>query len=239
VTGPATALRVKGLRAGYGKVPILEGVDLEIVGGEVVAVVGPNGAGKSTLLKTICGLIKPYSGQVLFDGRDLAGIAPYHIARAGISYVPEGGRLFPNMSVRENLFMGAFATPVNLKTSLLGEIYALFPILAERGKQYAATLSGGEKQMLAISRGLISSPKVLMLDEPSLGIAPKLVEEIYERLHALKQKGLTVLLVEQNTNFALELSDRAYVLENGRIVLEGSGREVAENPEIKRHFLGL
>jgi branched-chain amino acid transport system ATP-binding protein len=234
-----TALRVQSLRAGYGKIPILQGVDLMVAGGEVVAVVGPNGAGKSTLLKTICGLIKPYSGQVLFDGRDLAGRPSYHIARAGISYVPEGGRLFPNMSVRENLLMGAFATPENLKTSLMDEIYALFPILAERAKQYAATLSGGEKQMLAISRGLVSSPKVLMLDEPSLGIAPKLVEEIYERLHALKQKGLTVLLVEQNTNFALELADRAYVLENGRIVLEGSGREVAENPEIKRHFLGL
>jgi branched-chain amino acid transport system ATP-binding protein len=234
-----TALRVQSLRSGYGRIPILQGVDLQIAGGEVVAVVGPNGSGKSTLLKTICGLVKPYSGQILFDGRDLAGRPSYHIARAGISYVPEGGRLFPNMTVRENLLMGAFATPENLKTSLMDEIYALFPILGERGKQYAATLSGGEKQMLAISRGLVSCPKVLMLDEPSLGIAPKLVEEIYERLHSLKQKGLTVLLVEQNTNFALELADRAYVLENGRIVLQGSGREVAENPEIKRHFLGL
>jgi branched-chain amino acid transport system ATP-binding protein len=234
-----TALRVQDLRAGYGKVPILESVGLQIAGGEVVAVVGPNGAGKSTLLKAVCGLIRPYSGEVLFDGRNLAGLPPYRIARAGISYVPEGGRLFPNMTVRENLLMGAFATPANLKTGLLDEIYTLFPILEKRGRQYAATLSGGEKQMLAISRGLVSSPKVLMLDEPSLGIAPKLVEEIYERLHALKAKGLTVLLVEQNTNFALELADRAYVLENGRIVLQGSGQEVAANPEIKRHFLGL
>jgi len=234
-----TALRVQGLRSGYGKVPILAGVDLLVAGGEVVAVVGPNGSGKSTLLKTICGLIRPYSGQILFDGRDLAGRPSYHIARAGISYVPEGGRLFPNMTVRENLLMGAFATPANLKSGLLEEIYTLFPILQQRGRQYAATLSGGEKQMLAISRGLVSSPKILMLDEPSLGIAPKLVEEIYDRLHALKAKGLTVLLVEQNTNFALELADRAYVLENGRIVLEGSGQEVAANPEIKRHFLGL
>ncbi|OHD19904.1 MAG: branched-chain amino acid ABC transporter ATP-binding protein [Spirochaetes bacterium RBG_16_67_19] len=234
-----TALRVQGLRSGYGKVPILAGVDLLVAGGEVVAVVGPNGSGKSTLLKTICGLIRPYSGQILFDGRDMAGRPSYHIARAGISYVPEGGRLFPNMTVRENLLMGAFATPANLKSGLLEEIYTLFPILQRRGRQYAATLSGGEKQMLAISRGLVSSPKILMLDEPSLGIAPKLVEEIYDRLHALKAKGLTVLLVEQNTNFALELADRAYVLENGRIVLEGSGQDVAANPEIKRHFLGL
>ena len=232
-------LRVQGLRSGYGKVPILQGVALRVAAGEVVAVVGPNGAGKSTLLKTICGLIRPYSGQVLFDGRELAGRPPYRIAREGISYVPEGGRLFPNLSVRENLMMGAFATRENLKSGLVEQIYGLFPILARRGRQYAATLSGGEKQMLAIGRGLVSGPKVLMLDEPSLGIAPKLVEEIYERLHALKQKGLTVLLVEQNTNFALELADRAYVLENGRIALEGSGREVAENPEIKRHFLGL
>ena len=234
-----TALRVQGLRSGYGKVPILAGVDLLVAGGEVVAVVGPNGSGKSTLLKTICGLIRPYSGQILFDGRDMAGRPSYHIARAGISYVPEGGRLFPNMTVRENLLMGAFATPANLKSGLLEEIYTLFPILQRRGRQYAATLSGGEKQMLAISRGLVSSPKILMLDEPSLGIAPKLVEEIYDRLHALKAKGLTVLLVEQNTNFALELADRAYVLENGRIVLEGSGQEVGANPEIKRHFLGV
>jgi branched-chain amino acid transport system ATP-binding protein len=232
-------LQVRDLRAGYGKIPILERVSLRIHGGEVVAVVGPNGAGKSTLLKSISGLIHPYSGEILFDGRNLSGRAPYHIARSGISYVPEGGRLFPNMTVRENLLMGAFATPENLKTSLMEEIYALFPILEKRGRQYAATLSGGEKQMLAISRGLASSPKVLMLDEPSLGIAPKLVEDIYERLHALKQKGLTVLLVEQNTTFALELADRAYVLENGRIVLEGTGQEVAANPEIRKHFLGL
>jgi branched-chain amino acid transport system ATP-binding protein len=233
------ALQVRDLHAGYGKIPILESVSLQITGGEVVAVVGPNGAGKSTLLKALSGLIRPSSGEILFDGRNLSGWPAYNIARAGISYVPEGGRLFPNMTVRENLFMGAFATPANLKSGLLEEIYTLFPILEKRGRQLARTLSGGEKQMLAISRGLVSRPKLLLLDEPSLGIAPKLVEEIYERLHMLKDKGLTVLLVEQNTTFALELADRAYVLENGRVVLAGSGPEVAANPGIRKHFLGL
>jgi branched-chain amino acid transport system ATP-binding protein len=233
------ALQVRDLHAGYGKIPILDHVSLQITGGEVVAVVGPNGAGKSTLLKAISGLIRPYSGEILFDGRNLSGWPAYNIARTGISYVPEGGRLFPNMTVRENLFMGAFATPANLKSGLLEEIYTLFPILEKRGRQLARTLSGGEKQMLDISRGLVSRPKLLLLDEPSLGIAPKLVEEIYERLHMLKDKGLTVLLVEQNTTFALELADRAYVLENGRVVLAGSGPEVAANPGIRKHFLGL
>jgi branched-chain amino acid transport system ATP-binding protein len=233
------ALQVRDLHAGYGKIPILESVSLQITGGEVVAVVGPNGAGKSTLLKALSGLIRPSSGEILFNGRNLSGWPAYNIARTGISYVPEGGRLFPNMTVRENLFMGAFATPANLKSGLLEEIYTLFPILEKRGRQLARTLSGGEKQMLAISRGLVSRPKLLLLDEPSLGIAPKLVEEIYERLHMLKDKGLTVLLVEQNTTFALELADRAYVLENGRVVLAGSGPEVAANPGIRKHFLGL
>ncbi len=162
--------------------------------------VGPNGAGKSTLLKSISGLIHPYSGADPVRRARSVGPAVVSHRPRGISYVPEGGRLFPNMTVRENLLMGAFATPENLKTGLLKEIYTLFPILEKRGRQFAATLSGGEKQMLAISRGLVSSPKLLMLDEPSLGIAPKLVEEIYERLQALKQKGLTVLLVEQNTH---------------------------------------
>ena len=168
------ALQVRDLHAGYGKIPILESVSLQITGGEVVAVVGPNGAGKSTLLKALSGLIRPSSGEILFDGRNLSGWPAYNIARAGISYVPEGGRLFPNMTVRENLFMGAFATPANLKSGLLEEIYTLFPILEKRGRQLARTLSGGEKQMLAISRGLVSRPKLLLLDEPSLGIAPKL-----------------------------------------------------------------
>ncbi len=240
-TAAPAMLSVQGLSSGYGKVPILNQVSFHIEAGEVVAVIGPNGAGKSTLLKTICGLIKPWSGSVVFAGQDLAGNPPHAVTRCGLSYVPEGGRLFPNMTVRENLYMGAYAKRENLKagSGVLEELFAIFPVLQKRSKQYARTLSGGEKQMLAIARGLVSRPKLLMLDEPSLGIAPKLVDEIYERLHALKSKGLTVLLVEQNTGYALELADRGYVLENGRVVLEGKGGELAANPHIKTHYLGL
>ncbi len=232
-------LSVQALSSGYGKVPILEQVSLHIDAGEVVAVIGPNGAGKSTLLKTICGLLKPWSGSVVFAGQNLAGSPPHAVARCGLSYVPEGGRLFPNMTVRENLMMGAYAKRENLKSGVLEELFGIFPILAKRSRQYARTLSGGEKQMLAIARGLVSRPKLLMLDEPSLGIAPKLVDEIYERLHALKSKGLTVLLVEQNTTYALELAERGYVLENGRVALEGKGGELAANPHVKTAYLGL
>jgi branched-chain amino acid transport system ATP-binding protein len=232
-------LSVQSLGSGYGKVPILQQVSLHIAAGEVVAVIGPNGAGKSTLLKSICGLLKPWSGSVRFAGRELAGQAPHEAARRGLSYVPEGGRLFPNMTVRENLLMGAYARRENLRSGVLEELFEVFPVLARRSRQYARTLSGGEKQMLAIARGLVSRPQLLMLDEPSLGIAPKLVDEIYERLHALKSKGLTVLLVEQNTTYALELADRGYVLENGRVALEGRGGELAANPHVKTAYLGL
>jgi branched-chain amino acid transport system ATP-binding protein len=234
-------LSVQALSSGYGKVPILDRVGFHVDAGEVVAVIGPNGSGKSTLLKTICGLIRPWSGSVLFAGQDLAGSPPHDVTRRGLSYVPEGGRLFPNMTVRENLMMGAYAKRENLRSGsgVLEELFGIFPILERRSKQYARTLSGGEKQMLAIARGLVSRPKLLMLDEPSLGIAPKLVDEIYERLHALKSKGLTVLLVEQNTGYALELAARGYVLENGRVVLEGGGAELAANPHVKTAYLGL
>lgn len=232
-------LSVEDLRAGYGKIPILHGVTFHIDESEIVAIVGPNGAGKSTLLKSITGLLKPTSGKILFQGTDWAGSAPHALARNGISYVPEGSRLFANMTVRENIFMGAFTKRDALKTGILDEIYGMFPILKERDRQFARTLSGGEKQMLAISRGLVSRPRILMLDEPSLGIAPKLIDEIYEKLHVLKETGLTVLLVEQNTYYALDLADRGYVLENGRIVLEGSGQELADNPHVKKSYLGL
>jgi branched-chain amino acid transport system ATP-binding protein len=234
-------LSVRDLSSGYAKLPILQQVSIHVDPGEVVAVIGPNGAGKSTLLKSICGLLKPSSGSIVFEGRSLEGSPPHAVTRCGLSYVPEGGRLFPNMTVRENLYMGAYARRENLKSEagVLEELFAIFPVLEKRSRQYARTLSGGEKQMLAIARGLVSRPKLLMLDEPSLGIAPKLVDEIYERLHALKSKGLTVLLVEQNTGYALELAGRGYVLENGRIALEGSGGELAADPHVKKAYLGL
>jgi branched-chain amino acid transport system ATP-binding protein len=232
-------LQVDSLCAGYGKVPTLDKVDFHVDEGEVVAVIGPNGAGKSTLLKAISGLIRPTGGSILFQDEELAGLAPHVVARHGVAYVPEGGRLFPNMTVLENLYMGAYTNRGNLRSGALEEVFGMFGILEQRSRQYARNLSGGEKQMLAIGRGLVARPRLLMLDEPSLGIAPKLVDEIYERLSLLKDKGLTVLLVEQNMSYSLELADRGYVLENGRVVLEGSGPALSGTPHIKKHYLGL
>ncbi|MBA7632962.1 High-affinity branched-chain amino acid transport ATP-binding protein LivF [subsurface metagenome] len=232
-------LEVKSLNAGYGKIPILRDVSFHINDGEVVAVIGPNGAGKSTLLKNISGLLSSYSGEIRFKGQNIEGFAPHKVTRAGISYIPEGGRLFPNMSVKENLLMGAYSNKSTLKTGALDEVFKIFPSLKKRTKQMARTLSGGEKQMLAIGRGLVSRPRLLMLDEPSLGLAPNLVDSIYARLQILRERGLTVLLVEQNINYALELSDRGYVLENGRVVMQGSGEELSNSEHIKKHYLGL
>ncbi len=233
------ALRVDALNAGYGKITVLRDVSIRVAEGEIVAIIGPNGAGKSTLLKTLSGLVVPSSGTILFNGQPIGGLTPYAITARGIAHVPEGGRLFVNMSVRDNLLMGAFSNRGALRDGILEEIYALFPVLRERQHQMARTLSGGEKQMLAVGRGLASRPRFLMLDEPSLGLAPKLIDGIYERLHVLRARGLTVLLVEQNITYALELADRGYVLENGRIVMEGSGSELASNAHIKKHYLGL
>lgn len=232
-------LQISELHAGYGKVPVLRDVSFHVDEGEVVTVIGPNGAGKSTLLKTISGLIKPYSGHITFEGQSFEGAAPHVVTRAGISHVPEGGRLFTNMSVLENLLMGGYGNRESLEDGGLEEVFEMFPVLKERRTQLAKTLSGGERQMLAIGRGLVSRPRLLMLDEPSLGLAPKLVDAIYERLHTLRERGLTVLLVEQNTSYALELAGRGYVLENGRIVLEGTGEELAHNAYVKECYLGL
>jgi branched-chain amino acid transport system ATP-binding protein len=232
-------LRVSNLTSGYGKVTVLQQVSLSVNKEEVVAVIGPNGAGKSTLLKTISGLVRPISGEIYFKEKRIDQLSPHLIAKEGIAHVPEGGRLFPNMSVWENLLMGAYANRETLKSGVLEKIYQIFPVLKERRNQFARTLSGGEKQMLAIGRGLTMEPSFLMLDEPSLGLAPKLVEAIYEELEKLRGLGLTILLVEQNTTYALDLADRAYVLENGRVVLEGAGKELQENEHIKKHYLGL
>jgi len=232
-------LKIDGLNAGYGKVSVLHDVALRVADGEVVAIIGPNGAGKSTLLKAISGLVRSSSGAITFAGQLIQDRAPHDVTRVGVSYVPEGGRPFPNMTVKDNLLMGAYVNRANLKDGVLDEIYDIFPVLREREGQMARTLSGGEKQMLAIGRGLASRPRLLMLDEPSLGLAPKLVDEIYQKLQALRRLGLTVLLVEQNITYALELAGRGYVLENGRVVLEDSGQELAHNTHIKAHYLGL
>ncbi|NPV85867.1 MAG: ABC transporter ATP-binding protein [Anaerolineae bacterium] len=233
-------MQVKGLHSGYGKVPILHDVSFHIDERETVAVIGPNGAGKSTLLKTIAGLVKLTSGELYFDGHNITGTSPDQLVRLGIALVPEGGRPFANMSVIDNLRMGAYSKREVLKTGVLDELFEIFPRLKERAKQMARTLSGGERQMLAIARGLVSRPKMIMLDEPSLGLAPNLVDEIYEKICALRNElGLTVLLIEQNTNYALELASRCYVLENGRIVMEGSSAEMSGSEHIKKHYLGL
>jgi branched-chain amino acid transport system ATP-binding protein len=232
-------LTVQALNAGYGKVPVLHDVSLQVTEKEVVAIIGPNGAGKSTLLKNLCGLLNCSSGQTVFLGRPISGLGAHRVTRAGISYIPEGGRLFANMTVWENLLMGAYHSREVLRGGALEEVFALFPVLRQRVRQLAKTLSGGEKQMLAIARGLVAKPRLLLLDEPSLGLAPNLVDSIYERLAALKQRGLTMLLVEQNTNYALEVSDRAYVLENGRVVMEGPSQELSRSEHVKKHYLGL
>lgn len=232
-------ITVTDLYSGYGKVPILNAVSFEVKEHEMVAIIGPNGAGKSTLLKTIAGLVHPSGGKVVMDGKEITGLPSYRIVHEGIAYVPEGGRVFPNMSVMDNLRMGAYSNRQTLREGVLDEIFTLFPRLKERAAKFARTLSGGERQMLAIARGLVSRPKLLMLDEPSLGLAPKLVDEIYEKIRLLKDSGLTVLLVEQNTAYALELADRGYVLENGRILMAGSCAELAGSDHVRKAYLGL
>ena len=232
-------IEVRELCASYGKVPALRDVSFTVAEHETVAVIGPNGAGKSTLLKAIVGLVRPQSGKVMLDGKDTTGFMPDQMVREQVALVPEGGRVFPNMTVIDNLRMGAFSCRANIKAGVLDEMYELFPILAKRSSQYARTLSGGERQMLAIARGLVSRPRLLMLDEPSLGVAPKLVDEIYDKLSMLAKRGMTVLLVEQNTSYALELADRGYVLENGQVVLEGAARDLAGSDHIRKHYLGL
>jgi branched-chain amino acid transport system ATP-binding protein len=234
------SINIAGLNAGYKNVPVLRDLEFHVEEGETVAIIGPNGAGKSTLLKTISGLVKPTSGTINFFGKQIAGMAPDAVVRQGLVYVPEGGKPFANMSVQDNLLMGAYGNRAVLKTGIIEELHEIFPILKKRKDQLAKTLSGGERQMLALARGLISRPKLIMLDEPSLGLAPKLVEEIYEKIRLLrKEYGLTVLLVEQNTSYALELANRGYVLENGSIVLSGESSELMNSEHVKKAYLGL
>ena len=232
-------LKVNNLNSGYGKVPILDNIVFHVNEGEFVAIIGPNGAGKSTLLKSISGLIKPFSGSIQFINKEIAGLTADHTIKLGLAYVPEGGHPFPNMSVEDNLLMGAYSNREVLKTGVLDELFQLFPILKVRQKQMARTLSGGERQMLALARGLVCRPKLIMLDEPSLGVSPKLVDEIYDKIRALRTLGLTILLVEQNIGYALELAERAYVIENGRITLEGLACDLAKNEHIRKHYLGI
>jgi branched-chain amino acid transport system ATP-binding protein len=231
-------LTVSGIHAFYGNIEALRGVDLEVGGSEIVALIGANGAGKSTLLMTICGRPRAASGRVTFDGRDITRLETFAIIRLGIAQVPEGRRIFPRMTVVENLQIGAtVADPARFDEDL-DRVFHLFPILKERQSQRGGTLSGGEQQMLAIARALMSRPRLLLLDEPSLGLAPLIVRQIFDVIREInEQQKMTVLLVEQNAYHALRLADRAYVMQTGRITLSGSGRELLANPEIRAAYL--
>jgi len=233
-------LEIKELNASYEKVQVLWGVSFTVNEGEIVSLLGSNGAGKSTTVKTIQGLLKSKSGSIRFMDRNIEGLPAYKIVDAGISLVPEGREIFPKMSVLENLILGAYVPRArDLLEESLEWVFQLFPKLEERKKQLAGTMSGGEQQMLAIARALMSKPKLLMLDEPSLGLAPVLVLQVFEIIKKLNEEGVTILLVEQNVHHALELSDRGYVLEKGRIILEGKGSELLEHEYVKKAYLGI
>ena len=233
-------LQADHLSASYGAVRAVQDVSIALQPGEAVTIVGANGAGKSTTLKSISGLVRPQGGAIRFEGQELIGRPAYRIAELGIAHVPEGRRVFPDLTVRENLNLGAYSKRAKgERTASMERVFDLFPRLRERAAQRAGTLSGGEQQMLAIGRGLMLRPKLIMLDEPSLGLAPIMVEAAYEGIEAIHQQGVAILLVEQNLQLALSFADRGYVLENGRVVLEGPAGDLLENPTIKASYLGM
>jgi ABC-type branched-subunit amino acid transport system ATPase component len=236
---PAPLLVAESLTAGYGRIDILHGVSLSVAANEIVSIIGPNGAGKSTVFKTIVGLLTPRTGRVLFNGEEITGLRPDLVLRRGLAYVPQGRIVFPQMTVLENLEMGAYTErdPARIAAAL-ERVHALFPILAERRKQKAGTMSGGEQQMVAIARALMTTPKLILLDEPSLGLSPKFVTLIFEKLVDMRRAGYTLMLVEQNATRALAISDRGYVLELGRNRFEGAGQQLLTDPEVKRLYLG-
>lgn len=231
-------LEIRDLRAGYGKVDVIRGINLHVTQGECVALVGANGAGKSTTLKCICGLNPVRSGQIFFNRERIDGMPGHVIVSRGITMCPEGRQVFADMSVRENLEMGAHIRSDSNQESDLQSMFDLFPVLRQRERQLAGTLSGGEQEMLAIGRALMAKPKLCIFDEPSLGLAPRVVAEVEHTLQQIKAMGTTILLVEQNAAMALRLADRAYVFEAGEVVLEGSGTELQSNPEVSRAYLG-
>jgi branched-chain amino acid transport system ATP-binding protein len=235
----APLLDVRSLRGGYGRVEVLRGVDLQVRPGEVVALLGSNGAGKSTLNNTVSGLVPAWGGQVVFDGVDLTGAHYRDIVKAGLIQVPEGRRVFPNLTVRENLELGSFTRARERRAANLERVFDTFPRLRERVAQKAGTMSGGEQQMLAIGRGMMAEPRLLILDEPSLGLSPLLVEEMFALIRRLHEAGLAVLLVEQNVGQSLEIADRAYVLENGSVRFQGAPADLLASDELRRAYLGL
>ncbi|MCI1192213.1 ABC transporter ATP-binding protein [Calidifontimicrobium sp. SYSU G02091] len=232
-------LDIRGLRGGYGRVEVLRGVDLQVHDGEIVALLGSNGAGKSTLNNTVCGIVPAWGGRVSFDGRELTRAHYRDVVKAGLIQVPEGRKIFPNLTVLENLELGSFTRGRERRAANLERVFATFPRLAERRAQKAGTMSGGEQQMLAIGRGLMAEPRLLILDEPSLGLSPLLVEEMFALIRRLHEEGLAVLLVEQNVGQSLEIADRAYVLENGAVRFAGRPAELLASAELKQAYLGL
>ena len=235
----STLLRAEAMTAGYGKMAILHEVSLIVSPGELVTVIGPNGAGKSTAFKVIVGFLRLTGGRVIFDGKDITGLRPDQILRFGLAYVPQGRIVFPQMTVLENLEMGAYIERSSQKIrEALDRVFTLFPILAERRSQKAGTMSGGEQQMVAIARGLMTIPKLVLLDEPSLGLSPKFVALIFDKLAEMKRSGYTLVVVEQNAARALAVADRGYVLELGRNRYEGTGPSLLADPEVKRLYLG-
>jgi branched-chain amino acid transport system ATP-binding protein len=233
-----TMLSIKGLRSGYGKIEVLHDLGLEILQGQIVTLIGANGAGKTTLLKTISGLLQPNAGSIEFEGSSIVRCAPHKIVGLGISHVPEGRAILKRMTVLDNLRMGAYVRNDSAVHRDIENVLARFPVLSERRLQMAGTLSGGEQQMLAIGRALVADPRLLLLDEPSLGLAPKVVTRIFLTLRELRNEGKTILLVEQNARHALQVADQGYVMERGRIVMQGSGQDLLNMPEVQRAYLG-
>ena len=231
-------LSVRNLEVSYGNIPALRGIDLEVRKGEIVTLIGANGAGKTTTLRTISGLLKPRVGEVTYDGRNITGTKPHIITAMGVSHVPEGRGIFANLTVNDNLELGAYLRKDKIKQSEYDRIFTLFPVLQERIKQSAGTLSGGEQQMLAISRALMSKPQVLLLDEPSLGLAPQMVQTIFRVIKEINAEGTTILLVEQNAHMALVTANRGYVMETGRIVLTDDTKVLLTSDRIKKAYLG-
>jgi branched-chain amino acid transport system ATP-binding protein len=236
---PEPVLAVSGVHAGYGATEILRGVDLSVGQGEIVAVLGSNGAGKSTLNRTISGVMRPWRGAIRFEGTAIERERPATIVARGLIHVPEGRRIFPNMTVRENLDLGAYRRGRPRRAANRSRVFAIFPRLAERQGQRAGTLSGGEQQMLAIGRGLMAEPKLLILDEPSLGLSPLLVEELFALIKRINAEGTALLLVEQNVMQSLDVAERAYILDNGVFVLEGRSADIRNDPDLKRAYLGM
>ncbi|MEJ2434366.1 MAG: ABC transporter ATP-binding protein [Pseudolabrys sp.] len=232
-------LDIHGLQAGYGETQVLRGVDLVVEPGEIVAVLGSNGVGKSTLNRAISGVLRARAGFILFEGDAIEHEKPAAIVKRGLIQVPEGRRIFPNLTVRENLDLGAYARAAKNRAKNRARVFEIFPRLAERRRQFAGTLSGGEQQMLAIGRGLMAEPKLIILDEPSLGLSPLLVEELLALVKRIHADGVSVLLVEQNVVQSLEVADRAYILAEGHFVMSGSAAEIAADPALKRTYLGL